>query len=372
MTWRPRNLLKKFDVAIFGGGPAGSATALSLLQKGCSVVLFERSQDDKIRHGETLVPVARKLLVELGVWEQFLHAGHQQSHGILSAWGNEGLYENNFIFNPFGNGWHLDRVRFDAMLMTATEKAGGLVLRGSQTIKCLERAKGLWNLNVQIKDTLHQFRARFLVDATGRSSFIAGKMGAKRILSDHLVGVVAFFHTNRQAFMHNGCTLIEAQQNGWWYSAGLPGCRTVLAFMTDADIYARAIKSSPGFWQEQLDSSAYTKAGMVPSNIISKPKPVASCSSRIYPVAGAHWLAVGDAAMSFDPLSSQGIYKAMESGISAAKSIHKKFIDKTSTLESYSRSADKAFEQYMSLRRLYYLKEQRWFKSPFWKRRHLV
>lgn len=363
-------MLNNFDVAIFGGGPAGAATAISLLQKGCSVVLFERRRDEEIRHGETLVPAARRLLVDLGVWEPFLHAGHQKSHGILSAWGNAGLHENNFILNPYGNGWHLDRARFDAMLLAAARKAGGRVLKGTQSIKCLERADGRWKLHVQVKDKLHQFTVRFLVDATGRSSYVAGKMGAKRILSDHLVGVVAFFHTHQQSPLHNGYTLLESQAGGWWYSAGLPGGKTVLAFMCDADAYARALKASPGFWQEQLDSSRHTKAGIISSNIISRPKPLAACTSRIHPVAGAHWLAVGDAAMSFDPLSSQGIYRALASGISAAQSIHDRVIDKTSTFRSYSRFADDIFDQYMSLRRMYYLKEQRWPRSSFWKRRH--
>jgi len=257
------------------------------------------------------------------------------------------------------------------MLVHEAERSGVLVLQGSQIIKCCDSAKGEWNLTVLIKDKLHQFRSRFLVDATGRSSFIARKKGAKRILSDHLVGVVAFFHTHQQTSTHKGYTLIEAQERGWWYSAELPECRTALVFMTDADIYASALKRSPDFWREQLNASVHTKARFVSSNIISNPKPAASYSSRIYPVAGANWLAVGDAAMSFDPLSSQGIYKAMESGISAAESIHGQLMNKRNSLESYSRSVDEAFEKYLSLRKLYYLKEQRWSESSFWKRRHL-
>ena len=361
----------QFDSVIIGGGPAGSAAAISLARLGYTVVLFDKSEYHTIRFGETLQPEARKLLTHLEVWEQFISDNHFQSFGIQSAWGQDALYESSFIFNPFGHGWHLNRVRFDAMLVSAAEKAGVLVLRGSQIIRCCNNVNGQWNLSVLIKDTAYQVRAPFLIDATGRSSSIARKKGAKKILSDHLVGVVAFFHANNQTSVHKGFTLIEAQESGWWYSAELPEGRTALVFMTDADIYARALKLSPDFWQEQLNSSVHTKARFVSSNTISNPKPVASYTSRIYPVAGTNWLAVGDAAMSFDPLSSQGIYKAMESGISAAKSIHGKFINRRNTFESYSRSVDEAFEKYLSLRKLYYLKEQRWSESCFWRRRHL-
>ncbi len=362
----------QLDAVIVGGGPAGTSAAISLARWGYTVVLLEKSDYNTIRFGETLQPEARELLMHLGVWEQFVSDNPLQSFGIQSAWGQDALHENNFMLNPFGHGWHLNRVRFDAMLAHAAAKAGAWVLQGSQIIRCFESAKGEWHCTVLIKNKPHRFRARFLVDATGRSCFIARKKGAKRILSDHLIGVVAFFQTDAQTNPHQGYTLIEAQENGWWYSAELPEHKTALVWMTDADIYARAIRRSPDFWQEQLNTSTYTKARIVASSPISNPKPVASHSSRIDPVAGDHWLAVGDAAMSFDPLSSQGIYKAMKSGIHAAKLMHHQFMNQKNRLESYAHAVDEGFEKYLRLRRLYYLKEQRWPPSLFWQRRHVL
>jgi len=156
----------QFDSVIIGGGPAGSAAAISLARLGYAVVLFDKSEYHTIRFGETLQPEAHKLLTHLGVWAQFISDNHFQSFGIQSAWGQDALYESNFIFNPFGHGWHLNRVRFDTMLVSAAEKAGVLVLRGSQIIRCCNNAKGQWSLSVLIKDKLHQFRAPFLIDAT--------------------------------------------------------------------------------------------------------------------------------------------------------------------------------------------------------------
>ena len=131
---------REFDVIVVGGGPAGSATALALARRGCAVVVIERSDFKEIRIGETLPPAIKSLLAKLGVWERFLQENHSLSFGIHSAWGRPALYANYFIFNPYGNGWHVDRSRFDAMVAQAAENAGVHVLRGAQLISIQERA----------------------------------------------------------------------------------------------------------------------------------------------------------------------------------------------------------------------------------------
>jgi 2-polyprenyl-6-methoxyphenol hydroxylase-like FAD-dependent oxidoreductase len=99
------------DVIILGGGPAGTATALALTQSGYAVTVLERSRYESARIGETLPPDARRPLVELGIWKQFLADGHIESPGIAAAWGRSELYHNDFIVNPYGPGSHLDRRR---------------------------------------------------------------------------------------------------------------------------------------------------------------------------------------------------------------------------------------------------------------------
>ena len=63
--------------------------------------------------GESLVPAARNILLELGMWERFLGSGHVPCYGNVAAWGSSELVAMDFIRSPYGHGWHLDRTRFD-------------------------------------------------------------------------------------------------------------------------------------------------------------------------------------------------------------------------------------------------------------------
>ena len=113
------------EVAILGGGPAGCATALALARRGISNILVaEPGQRPGNRVGESVPPEIRLLLEELGICEAFLREGHDPCFGSCSSWGNAALGYNDFLFNPHGNGWHLDRSRFDAFLGRKTAEAG--------------------------------------------------------------------------------------------------------------------------------------------------------------------------------------------------------------------------------------------------------
>jgi 2-polyprenyl-6-methoxyphenol hydroxylase-like FAD-dependent oxidoreductase len=133
---------------VVGGGPAGAASALALRSRGFSVVVLERSDYRDVRIGETLPPSIRKLLVSLGVWDQFLAEKHSPSYGIRSAWGQDYLYDNDFIFNPYGMGWHVDRARFDAMLARNAERAGAKLYRRAQLMSCAENGIGVCHIEL--------------------------------------------------------------------------------------------------------------------------------------------------------------------------------------------------------------------------------
>ena len=107
------------DVAVIGNGPAGSTVALKLSKAGFSVALIGLPPSNKKFFGETLSPDIKIILIHLGVWENFLNDEHLRSAGNISAWGDTEIKENNFIFHPDTYGWHVDRLKFDLMLLNA-------------------------------------------------------------------------------------------------------------------------------------------------------------------------------------------------------------------------------------------------------------
>jgi len=357
-------------VAVLGGGPAGAATVLALSHQGYSAIVIERSGYNGIRIGETLPPVVRPLLVELGVWSRFLAQKHSHSFGTRSAWGSGDLYNNDFIFNPYGSGWHLDRTRFDATLAQAAVEAGARVYREAQLMS-FARSGRVWLIEIAAAGQKHRFKARVFVDATGRRAWLARRHRAKRVSYDRLVGLACFCSPacspDRDAGLY---TLIEAVEDGWWYSALLPNSQLVTLYMTDADLYAKSTKAGGHNWQRRLQQTTHTKLRVSGFQPISRPFVVAASSARIDPVVGDNWLAAGDAAATFDPLSGQGISKALHSGMSAANAIDAYFSGRKASLEDYATAVENAFANYLITRNNYYQREMRWPNSLFWRRRH--
>ena len=364
--------MKEFDAVIVGGGPAGAATALALARRGYSAAIIERSDYHHTRIGETLPPAVQPVLASLGVWEEFLAQKHFPSFATRSAWGQADLYDNDFIFNPYGSGWHVDRARLDASLARWAEGAGALVCRSSRLLSCARNNARGWQIEIASDERRRSLRSKFLVDATGRASWIAGKQGASRMIYDRLVGITFFCSPGSPKSGTDSHTLIEATEDGWWYSALLPDSRLVLAYMTDADLYSRARKQSSNYWQQQLQRTTHTNSRAKNYEPTSGPYIMPANSSRIDRIAGGSWLAVGDAAMAFDPLSGQGIYRALQSGIRAVQAIEGHFGGSTETSEQYVLELEQSFSDYMIKRTDYYLREKRWPNAVFWQRRQTV
>src|ERR1700704_6184663 len=160
------------DVAIVGGGPAGAALAIAVVSQGWGAVISESSDYSAIRAGETLQPASRPLIERLGVWGRFLDDGHVASQGIASAWGTEELQANDFFVSPRGNGWHLDRSRFDRMLAAEAERRGATLLTGAR-VAAIERGADGWRITTRDGQSID---CAILIDATGRRASIARRL----------------------------------------------------------------------------------------------------------------------------------------------------------------------------------------------------
>jgi flavin-dependent dehydrogenase len=337
-----------------------------------SVVIIESSNYEKARVGETLPPGIQSVLERLGVWDAFLEDEHDAAYGVASSWGSGELSDNDFIYRPEGHGWHLDRKRFDSMLAREAGRQGALLLTGSRLVGHKKSGGGRWKLRVRSggRKTL-DVSAKFVVDATGRRAAFACQQGAKRLVCDRLVGVFGLFTSDQDQRGTDTFTLIEACEEGWWYSAFLPNSRAVVAYMSDADIVGRGRMCSNEQWLKRLCGAGNTSGRVAHCRLDSRLAVYPANSYRLDRVAGDGWLAAGDAASGYDPLSSAGIYKALTSGLAAARAISGHLKGEQGALEKYESSTIRSFDTYLRTRAAYYRVERRWPDSLFWKRRQL-
>jgi flavin-dependent dehydrogenase len=139
--------------------------------------------------------------------------------------------------------------------------------------------------------------------------------------------------------------------------------------MTDADLADLSLAGRMDVWRAQLAKSTLTRSrigtGGEPRSLHVR----SARTQRLDAVAGEGWLAVGDAAMSFDPLSSEGISKGLQMGLAAAAAAAALCRGRADAAADYARDTEAAFAEYLSARRDFYAAERRWPDAPFWQRR---
>ena len=206
---------------------------------------------------------------------------HLAVYGQRSAWGSEVADETPFLFLPYGNGWHLDRRRFEQLLIDRALAWGAVRLAGARVVD-VRRHGRTWALRLQNGTSLD---SAFLIDATGRASWLARRLGARRMHHDPLVASVAFLDGGRC----NSTTLVEATECGWWYSAALPDDRLAVMSISDAPL----AWDPPTFTRTRIERGGYAMPGSL--------RRVDAGSARLDRVGGEGWLAIGDAVMAVDP-----------------------------------------------------------------------
>jgi flavin-dependent dehydrogenase len=361
-----------FDVLVIGGGPAGAALAILLARSGHSVVVLERSAYERARAGETFGGELLPLLQAAGIWDDLQDVPRTPFRGVRSSWGALEQTERASVFNPFGEGWHVDRVAFDSALAAAAVRAG-VALRTRTSAAKVQHVGGAWVASLVAGEAIE---ARFLVDASGRGArtLVAGVGVARWIQMDRLVAVIG--RVTPPAGSVDFALELEAVETGWWYSVPQSDGELLLVHMTDADLVDAGSRADlTANFAAALDRTTHIARRCGGARLDARPWVARADSGFLYPDRGDTWCAIGDAAMASDPLAGDGVVRAIRSAMDAASRIEQRLATRRADMSKlpvtdHIDPVRQHFIDYLDVRERYYLSEKRFAEKPYWARRH--
>jgi flavin-dependent dehydrogenase len=279
------------DVIVAGAGPAGASIARLLAMSGKRVVLVDPGVriTDRL---EILPPAGYEALGAVGLAEVLDDPCiARPCLGVRRRWGSRVPDTDDFLARRGGRGFTIDRAAFDHALRTAAARAGVAFIRGRMV--GVGRAGGmLWARIATACATLTTFAA-IAVDATGRRSAVARRMGAHRQVHERLIAERRSVEPSLDAGGTPVWLDVEGAGAAWSYQMlGPRGRRETW------DVYPPGARRR-GPANPRVDASSV-------------------CLSR---AAGHDWIAIGDAATSFDPVTSQGLVHALATSRIAAGAI---------------------------------------------------
>lgn len=286
---------------------------------------------------------------------------HQAAYGTRAAWGSATLTETDFLANPLGTGWQLDRSQFDAQLRLCAMRQG-VALTTGHCVTGLSRQGRHWPIDLAPAESI---RARWIVDASGRMGAVVRRLGVQRINRDRQLALLAVLTESGDTYCG---TTVEAAAEGWWYTTPLPGGRRVVAYLTDSDLFNTAARLE-GEWRALLAKTRHV-LGLAAAALDARPRPFPAETAFRASLQGEGWVAVGDAAMSLDPLSSQGIVTSLLIGARAGAALAARLLGEDHrALGAWEQDYRMLLDEHETLRAYYAQGETRWPDSVFWERR---
>ncbi len=353
------------DVAIIGGGPAGSTAATFLARHGHRVLLFEKEKTPRFRIGESLLPCSMDPFERLGLVAQ-LEAKFLPKYGaeITTACGTNStrvLFKNGFRAQH-DHAYQVTRSEFDPLLLDHAQANGAVVQRGS-TVEGLEFRPEEVVLSVRTGEGVQSIRARYLLDCSGRGS-VVGNFFKLRKSYENLKKFSVFAHfedvARAEGVEGTFIRLIRGQDRWFWM---IPLTKTKMSIGLVMDLVAfKALKQTP---EIALDAALREQpqiwSRMGRARRITEVHSASDYSYRNTSLAGDRWLLAGDAAGFIDPIFSTGVFLGIRSGEEAAEALHQALQNpaaRARKFAQYERSVNRVMNLYLRF-------VNHWYKPQF-------
>ena len=356
---------QEYQVIIVGGGPAGIATALTLGARGISNCIVEAQLEPARKLGEAIPPNAKPLLKKLGIMHLVDAPEHIAYYGNKSCWGTNKLEQSEFIQGIHGHGYLLDRFQFEKQLRKHAVDTGCLLMTGYKFKKTFRTERGI-EILIDNGTSTERMAATYIVDATGRKASVSHQLGMTKHSLDSQFAIVC--KALLPAPMEHQIT-VEATKNGWWYMAPQSKTELTLMFFTLQELLPNK-NELESFVRKELETTLHLSKTISSTRLdFDKLKVMPAGTSRLDVSYGDHWIAVGDAAFSFDPISSYGITSALASGYYAGHALSSDLANEDDAMLAYGFVVENAFQAYMEKLIFHYQQETRWEGSTYWENR---
>jgi flavin-dependent dehydrogenase len=315
-----------YDVAIIGGGPAGSTAACLLAKAGRRVLVLERDRFPRFHIGESLLPYSMPVFDRLGIREELDRTAQPKLGAeLLTACGS-----SHIIFH-FRDGFRLahqrsyqvERATFDKLLLDNAAKFGAEV-REETAVERVDFDENGCTVFLT-GDTDRPIRARYLIDASGRNTVIGLQRRLKKNYS-HLQKFAVFAHYENVSREpgDDGCTLTRMvrARDRWFWVIPLSATKTSIGMVTDTAVFKKWRLSPEEALESSFRQQPHFSQILAGATRVTPVHATGDYSYRNTSLVGPRWLLVGDAAGFIDPVFSTGVFLAMASAEQAADAIH--------------------------------------------------
>jgi flavin-dependent dehydrogenase len=321
------------DCIVVGGGPSGATAATLVAEAGFRVNLLERDAEPRRKVGESLMPETYWVFKRLGVLDDLKRSSFVQKVGVQFV-SSSGKESSPFIFTRHdprecGRTWHVERARFDQLLLDNAARKGVEVRRGTRVREVVfegDRAVGV-QLTGDSDSTVGQLiRSKVVVDATGQSGLIGARFKLRRPRPEFRKSAIwGHFRGSRRDVIEGGVMTVclRTQSNGsWFWHIPLSNDIVSIGVVGDADYFFGKDAGSPDeiFAREVANCPAMQRrlAGAEKVAGLDVVKEYSYATER---ASGDGWVLVGDSWGFIDPIYSSGVWFALKSGQLAADAI---------------------------------------------------